>query len=411
MTIDKSISQYYDVPGTKKIKGQLHKLAYITPKEAKALKKMGGIETRTPEGILAYPGGAGTPGGYDGGSGSSSGGGGGGGGGEGGAAQRAAAQRAQAQLDADRLNAQRAAAAATAEAEVREAARERAIQTNALTPKTITETRHHSADTPTQIAEQKILDDYGYQDAKARAPTTLKPNVPYDRQVVWTGSPHGEHETGLRPTIVSNKYSPTYYQDKFGTRDRGSGIMGTVKQKSADYAKNMVRNKVMKELGLAGLNPLIGIGSWLMGKFAPNKKAALKSNITNLLTRKSDDLVGTADWQGEKKRITPREDRDGEATIAKQVAGGENVIAKAINQYAGTEAEGQIANLVKTDLNKALQYYSMMTPKIEAGKANKQEMDAYELLGYYLNEAAPKQQNVAYGGRIDKALGGRSRDI
>jgi len=33
----------------------------------------------------------------------------------------------------------------------------------------------------------------------------------------------------------------------------------------------------------------------------------------------------------------------------------------------------------------------MMTPKIEAGKANKQEMDAYELLGYYLNEAAPKQ--------------------
>ena len=55
MTIDKSIRQHYDVPGTKKIKGQLHKLAYITEKEIKALKKMGGIETRTPEGILAYP--------------------------------------------------------------------------------------------------------------------------------------------------------------------------------------------------------------------------------------------------------------------------------------------------------------------------------------------------------------------
>ena len=53
----------------------------------------------------------------------------------------------------------------------------------------------------------------------------------------------------------------------------------------------------------------------------------------------------------------------------------------------------------------------MMTPKIEAGKANKQEMDAYELLGYYLNEAAPKQQDIAYGGRVDKALTGRSRDI
>ena len=112
------------------------------------------------------PGGAGTPGGYDGGSGSSSGssggrnGGGhhGGGGGEGGAAQRAAAQRAQAQLDADRLNAQRAAAAAVAEAEARESARENAIQLAALTPKTIPETRHHSADTPLQVLEQVTLD-------------------------------------------------------------------------------------------------------------------------------------------------------------------------------------------------------------------------------------------------------------
>ena len=110
------------------------------------------------------PGGAGTPGGYDGGSGSSSGssggrnGGGGGGGGEGGAAQRAAAQRAQEQLDADRLNAQRAAAAAVAEAEARESARENAIQLAALTPKTIPETRHHSADTPLQVLEQITLD-------------------------------------------------------------------------------------------------------------------------------------------------------------------------------------------------------------------------------------------------------------
>ena len=116
----------------------------------------------------------------------------------------------------------------------------------------------------------------------------------------------------------------------------------------------------------------------------------------------------------EMKNVRTRDDtplKDGEATIAKQVAGGENVIAKAINQYRGTQAEDQIANLVKTNLTQALQYYSMMTPKIEAGKANKQEMDAYELLGYYLNEAAPKQQNVAYGGRIDKPLTGRSRDI
>ena len=118
MSIDKSIRQHYDVPETKKIKGQLHKLAYITPKEAKLLQKSGGVETRTPEGILAYPGGAGTPGGYGGGAGfGGSGGGGGGGGGhhvDTGAARRADAARAAAAASAaeqartDALNASRA---------------------------------------------------------------------------------------------------------------------------------------------------------------------------------------------------------------------------------------------------------------------------------------------------------------
>ena len=39
----------------KKIKGQDHMLAYITPNEADKLVKLGGQETMTPEGILAYP--------------------------------------------------------------------------------------------------------------------------------------------------------------------------------------------------------------------------------------------------------------------------------------------------------------------------------------------------------------------
>ena len=78
MAIDKSLRQHYDVPNTKKIKGQLHRLAYITSDEAKALKKKGGIETRTPEGIIAYPGHHGSSGSS---AGVSQGGGGGGGGG------------------------------------------------------------------------------------------------------------------------------------------------------------------------------------------------------------------------------------------------------------------------------------------------------------------------------------------
>ena len=40
---------------TKKIKGQKHMLAYITPGEAKTLESLGGQKTMTPEGIPAYP--------------------------------------------------------------------------------------------------------------------------------------------------------------------------------------------------------------------------------------------------------------------------------------------------------------------------------------------------------------------
>ena len=43
------------ITSTKKIKGQPHLLAYITPNEVKKLKALGGQETMTPEGIPAYP--------------------------------------------------------------------------------------------------------------------------------------------------------------------------------------------------------------------------------------------------------------------------------------------------------------------------------------------------------------------
>ena len=48
----------------KDIKGQKHILAYITPDEAGLLQDVGGQKVMTQEGIPAYPGGAGTEGGY-----------------------------------------------------------------------------------------------------------------------------------------------------------------------------------------------------------------------------------------------------------------------------------------------------------------------------------------------------------
>ena len=43
------------ITSTKKIKGQPHLLAYITPNEVEKLKALGGQETMTAEGIPAYP--------------------------------------------------------------------------------------------------------------------------------------------------------------------------------------------------------------------------------------------------------------------------------------------------------------------------------------------------------------------
>ena len=43
------------ITSTKKIKGQKHFLAYITPSEAEILEKSGGKKTMTKEGVPAYP--------------------------------------------------------------------------------------------------------------------------------------------------------------------------------------------------------------------------------------------------------------------------------------------------------------------------------------------------------------------
>ena len=180
---------------------------------------------------------------------------------------------------------------------------------------------------------------------------------------------------------------------------------------ATDFAKKQAINLAAQKAGLSGVlsfaNPLMALYGFLGG----GKKDPLRGIRKQISKFKKPDIDTQKESTKKLVKGPPRNGGDGEATLAKIVAGGENVIAKAINQYKGTQAVDQIANLVKTNLNQALHYYSMMTPKIEAGKANKQEMDAYELLGYYLNQAAPKAQNVAYGGRVDKALGGRVRDI
>ena len=175
-----------------------------------------------------------------------------------------------------------------------------------------------------------------------------------------------------------------------------------IKEKTTDFAKSqakkMVRNKVMKELGLAGINPLLTLGSFLLGKFAPNKKSALQSKIAaatkNLTKKREPNILDEFGYKGNVYAKKPVEQSDSSNDIAQVVSGKQDVVSKAVNQFRGTKVDDQISSLVTNNLNKALQFYARMTPMVEAGKASQQEMDAYELLGFYLN----KQNQAMQGG-------------
>jgi hypothetical protein len=180
------------------------------------------------------------------------------------------------------------------------------------------------------------------------------------------------------------------------------------KEMAKNQATKMVRNKIMKELGLAGLNPLIGIGSWLMGKFAPGKKAALTEKLKSTIKPAfdPDSLLGTADWQGEKKRNKTFHEGEGgdkqqvstveEAISGKKALGidfdelrkKQFIMKNALDEGYYTDNEGRTIQL--TDEQK-----SMLTNYIS-------QIDDYLI---------DPRAMAAYGGRIDKALGGRVRDI
>jgi len=417
MSIDKSLSQYYDVPGTKKIKGQLHKLAYITPKEAKALKKMGGKKVMTPEGIPAYPpqGQSAQHGGKESSSTSSSSSGGGGGegrphGGWSAPAPKPAPKPSGPPGGGDK----------------------------GMTYKAPDPVRHHTVDTPIQIKEQIVLDeirekekekleaDWDFEDAKVLygAPKIIKPKPKtYERGVPWL-------EDELVKTVTPPKVSPTYYQDrsKIGGETWGERAEEGIKRGGIGTAlKNVALGVLAPQLlaGTAFAKPYNLYRQYQTAKkYVPkigDIETALKGNIldkklslasTQHLKNRPSDMPEHLGERGFRTRDETPKGGDGEATIAKKVAGGEDVVTKSINQYRGTEVEGQIASLVQNNLNKALRHYADMNSKIETGYTpNRQEMDVFKLLEHYLNQAAPKQQNVAYGGRIDKALTGRSRDI
>ncbi len=138
----------------------------------------------------------------------------------------------------------------------------------------------------------------------------------------------------------------------------------------------------MKALGLGALNPFLGVGSWLLDKFAPGKKAALKSNVTNLLTRKSDDLIGTPDWQGEKKRTKTFHEGEGgdkqqETTVQEAIAGKTSLGAGALGL---PELQKRMATLHQLKQNE--DFWNQLTD-VQKRNINMAMMNYFKLIDQY----------------------------
>ena len=364
------------------------------------------------------PGGAGTPGGYDGGSGSSSGGGGnqggGGPGGDGGAAQRAAAQRAQAQLDADRLNASRAAAAAAKEAEASASAREKAIQTAALTTKPKEPIFSPHKDTPTQIAEQKEIDLYGYQDAKAQAPTTFRPKT----------APitiHGKDGSYTKEQPV--KYSPTYYQDrsKIGGETWGERAEAGIK-------RGMGLGTLAAGVLLPALLPAKAASAYKMYKTAKTVSAfANKFGITNkdivqtltgnlrsninkdiLKQTQKDAIPKVADRHpgtGKKKRTTPTDDRGDGINQIQEIKNLESTVSEGAQTFLSDEQKEQY-QLVQNKMKAALADGSYIDKDGKHIDLSDEQVNALTQWITKINDMLvdPLPVGAAEGGRIDRPL-------
>ena len=173
---------------------------------------------------------------------------------------------------------------------------------------------------------------------------------------------------------------------------------------STDFAKNQAINLAAQKVGLSGVlsfaNPLMALYGFLGG----GKKDPLRSIRKQISKFKKPDI----DTQKESTKKFVKHDPKGneEATIAKQVAGGEDVVTKTAAKFTGmTDEQAEFMKRRK-----------IVQGILDQGSYQGKELtgeDRNNLLNYIeqISKFIVDPMEVAYGGRIDKALGGRSRDI
>ena len=150
----------------------------------------------------------------------------------------------------------------------------------------------------------------------------------------------------------------------------------------------------MKTLGLSAFSPVLGVGSWLLDKFAPGIKTKFASKFK---------VPGTDTQEKATKKLVKHEpvDRD-----EKQITGGENVVSENIKKFTGTTDE-QAEFIKRRNMVQGILDQGSYQGKELTGEQRNQLLNYVEQISKFLVDP----MEVAYGGRVDKALGGRSRDI
>ena len=430
MSIDKSIRQHYDVPETKKIKGQLHKLAYITNKEAELLQKFGGQKVMTPEKIPAYPGHHGSSGSS---AGVSQGGGGHGGGGEG---PRGGHHHPPARPTP--VTTAVASPSILSRPTPREAPPGEKGGAGYVSPEELRnqeiknliakqqEEKFGDTADPTKFGE--TISDIDRITSKPESDWTIDDKLKIeeweneqDYEKVKELADRGESFQDIQKAMDKGLLLKQDSIRRQGLIERGlaaikpetrleSSLTDTVK-KTFDPRK-LATNYALKKMGLSWLNPLAGLASL----FFPKQTAAVKSRFG--LGQRPKDMSAfnrlglLANTQ---PTDTIQQARVGQGTIGSDIVAGTKGILESGQELLGLkDIEGQQAVLGKAPLIqmrmlerkiKAPDIYGKPTPKEERMYKKLKEMQKEEKV-YKL-----PLLTAADGGRIDKALGGRVRDI
>ena len=277
-----------------------------------------------------------------------------------------------------------------------------------------------------KIAEDlknKLDTDFLSEDAKVKAPTTLKPKTEkYITRNPFTDEP-------IINERVKKYYTPTYNPktDPNALLDRGSGILGTLgKIAFTGLTAGAGAGLLGKELATVAKVANFKKNYDRIQKSALGKKIGLKEfGNVNFSPKNIKDFIKTGGSKFDRlnpnemksvRTVKPTVDRDGNEANRKKT------LAETITQGAGLKEGQKLLGLNDKQIQQVYQGRDLLKKTIESGMYQDRRLNMNEikmLQGHMMKmenliqaiEKAQAPVNVANGGLIDRPFMGRSRDI